>query len=400
VLQKRRFALALETLERRDVPAGNVLGVVQSGSLILTGDDLANEIEIRILDDKVRILGQNGTTVNGAASEVFGGVFKDVVMKLKGGDDILDFDNQAVVNRDLVFYGQSGADSVTTEPGVRIGRDFIVIGGGGTTDIDLTGMNIGRNAVFSGKADVLVDSANGTVVGGLLSISSPTLAGATLDDTVLGRLKLVGDDQAGAVLTDVVVGGKASIKGGPGDDLLIMDAGCGILGDLVVKLRGGDDTVGANGRVFGNATINLGGGSISTVATADLTVFGDLTIISEGSAADTWSFQGADVLGRTTLMSDKGADTVLFDDSNFYGRFDFLSGGGSDQVQIGDDLDVAFRAKTLIDLGNGADTLQLGVAAVGQAQFRAKTILQGGNGVDTLSDLNSVFDVGADILSF
>src|SRR5262245_35623533 len=115
---KRRnsVALGVEQLDERLVPAGNVVGVVENGNLILTGDGEDNAIEIRRGINAIRILGLAGTNVNGApGQEDFVGVFKDVIINLKAGDDLVSLEGggggtAAVIARDLVITGGNGSD--------------------------------------------------------------------------------------------------------------------------------------------------------------------------------------------------------------------------------------------------------------------------------------------------
>lgn len=402
----RRSLPSLEILEQREVPAGNVTGVAQNGNLYLTGDGADNSIEIRKGVSNIRILGLSGTSINGAGGlEDFSGVFKDVIINLKGGDDLLNLEGggggtAAVVYRDLIFRGGGGADTLTSVAGAVVGRDLVFLGAGDTSSATLDGIDIGRHARFSGSANVVVQASNFTKINGALVVQSSALADVTLDDTTLGRLNLAADGQVNADLTDVLVGGNARIKGGLGADVIDMGFGNEILGSLTIQTRGGDDTVEPNAEVGGNVTVHLGGGTNQVFETFSMTVYGNLTIRSSGSGVDNWTLDGVQILGGTSLSTGAGADIVLFDDCDFFGRLNFLGSGGGDQVQISDGANVFFYGPALFDLGNGADTLQLGAGGIGEADFNSGVTLQGGAGADTLNDLNSDFDEEPVILSF
>src|SRR5262245_2693277 len=75
-----RANLGLERLDDRIVPAGNVTGTVLDGTLTLIGDPQSNNIEISGFQGNIRVTGQGGTTVNGAASADFSGAYQDVVV--------------------------------------------------------------------------------------------------------------------------------------------------------------------------------------------------------------------------------------------------------------------------------------------------------------------------------
>lgn len=89
----RRYGL--ESLEARDLMAGNVDLTLQNGNLLLTGDNLGNGVQIRqISDNKYAIVGikQAGanTTINGAGFQVVSGVTGNVTFNMNGGNDQLD----------------------------------------------------------------------------------------------------------------------------------------------------------------------------------------------------------------------------------------------------------------------------------------------------------------------
>jgi hypothetical protein len=57
-----RPVLTLQTLESRDVPAGNVSATLTpTGLLNLVGDDLANAVTIRVVDNSITVTGDAGT---------------------------------------------------------------------------------------------------------------------------------------------------------------------------------------------------------------------------------------------------------------------------------------------------------------------------------------------------
>ena len=393
-----RANLGLERLDDRIVPAGNVTGVVQNGILTLTGDGEANSIVVRAgINNAVRITGTAGTTINGGGLVDFSGAFKDVIILLGGANDSVNLEGgglgtAARVSRDLVFYGGGGADTLTSEAGAVVGRDLTFIGGGAASNVTLDDLVVGRNATFSGNETVDIQSTNGTRVNGVLAISTPTIAIASLDGDDLGRLNIAAEGQAFVSMSNVFVGGNARIRGGVGNDSVDLFFGTEVLGKLVVNVQDGNDDIDMNADIGGDAYFFLGSGNTQDLTIQDSTIHGMLTIESSGSAIDDWDIDGVDVFGRTTMTCGDGADSVLFNDIHFYGATTFFGGGGADQVQIGDGNSVSFRGTTLFDMGTGADTLQLGDAGLGLANFHYLVTLEGGDGLDTLADLNSDFD--------
>src|SRR5882672_7896693 len=90
-ITSRRRILGLEQLERREVLAGNVAAVVRGGDLVVTGDNLGNDITItRSGASGITITG-NGTTVNGQAAVTLSNFRRNVNVDLNGGDDSVMF---------------------------------------------------------------------------------------------------------------------------------------------------------------------------------------------------------------------------------------------------------------------------------------------------------------------
>jgi hypothetical protein len=401
-----RFRPGLETLERREVPAGNVTAVIQDGSLILTGDGEDNILEIRKgLDHGVRVVGMAGTAINGAVGlEDFHGAFKDVVLNLKAGDDVVTLagggaGTAADIGRDLLIKGGAGHDALIAESGATIGRDLVFRGGAGATSATLDGLVVGRHAQLSGTGNVQWQSTNQTTVNGLLSVVSPALADVVLENTTLGRLQVTADGQASVDIDNLFVGGNVAITGGSGADTIDMFLGSDILGNLTIQTRGGSDDVEVMAEVGGNVLIHLGGGASHDLEMDSTAVYGNLTILSPGNAVDNWDLDGVTVLGRTRLESGGGDDVLRLEDGEFFGRFDFLGGAGADQVHIGDGNPVTYRAPVLIDLGTGADTLTLS-DGINLVEFLSRVTLQGGAGADTLNDLGGLFWEAPVIQSF
>ena len=90
--------LSVESMESRQLMAGNVFANVIGGDLVLTGDGASNGVEVRQLGAGVyRIIGtihggaQTHVWLGGVAanSQVVGGVNDDFQINLNAGDDFL-----------------------------------------------------------------------------------------------------------------------------------------------------------------------------------------------------------------------------------------------------------------------------------------------------------------------
>ena len=90
--------LQLESLENRELMAGNVSVAFHNGDLYITGDGAANDVQVRQSSPGVyKITGQThynaATKINGNANgtSTATGVYGNVFVSLGGGDDHLDF---------------------------------------------------------------------------------------------------------------------------------------------------------------------------------------------------------------------------------------------------------------------------------------------------------------------
>ena len=154
--------LQVESLENRELMAGNVSVSVQNGNLYITGDAARNHVEVR--QSSPGVFRVNGVTIGGAATKInnaTNGVFTtsavrgNVVISLGGGDDQLNFgtgDNRVInVPNNLSIDMGSGSDFLSI-------RDV------------KTGGNLGVNTGTGVKDETHVYKAD---VGGHLGINDP-----------------------------------------------------------------------------------------------------------------------------------------------------------------------------------------------------------------------------------
>jgi hypothetical protein len=123
----RRTRLHLECLEDRNLLAGNVNAFTSGGNLIIEGDDASNVITVESFRDGiVQVRGFNDpngvpTVVNQGANalRLFYGVNGNVVMHMKGGNDLVRVTN-LVIGGDLTVDMGPGFDQFAT------GRDALI----------------------------------------------------------------------------------------------------------------------------------------------------------------------------------------------------------------------------------------------------------------------------------
>jgi hypothetical protein len=199
-----------ESLETRQMMAGNVVGRTNHGTLTLKGDNFNNAITITagvvphsLLVTGFTPLGGTGTTVNGVASGTgvtFLNVTKGVTVKLGAGDDIVEFlptgNTHVVIDGKVKIDMGSGDDIVRTR---------------------LADFNSSLDIKTRGGTD-LVDIQVDTTVNGKTTIST----GADIDNVSMAnssfgelKIKLEGGDDELAILRTTVTT-QSSIDGGKG----------------------------------------------------------------------------------------------------------------------------------------------------------------------------------------
>jgi large repetitive protein len=186
----RRRRLAVEALEGRAVPAGNVTAALSStGLLSITGDDADNVFTLEVTEGNVTLTPDASTQINGQAAGTpvtLTGAARNLKANLKEGNDSVAIHNTA----DFVLTGSAAFDL-----------------GEGTNALDLstTGrIGLGALAVKAGDGDDTV-----TVRGGL-GDGSTIAAGATFD-LGAGAVNLVLGDDAGG-FGELSVQGRGGVR--------------------------------------------------------------------------------------------------------------------------------------------------------------------------------------------
>jgi VCBS repeat-containing protein len=165
IVARRRF-LGLESLERREVLAGNVSAVIQGGDLFVNGDSLGNDITItRSGPSSVTITG-NGTTVNGQTSLTLGNFQRNITVDLGIGNDVVNFKRTA----DDLFRIFGGLEVNTSGGNDRV--NF--------TDTEVQGLLF----VDTGSGNDQVNATPGTSGWGLRVLKVGSILAGSGDDVV------------------------------------------------------------------------------------------------------------------------------------------------------------------------------------------------------------------------
>lgn len=179
-LQGRK--LGLETLERRELLAGDVTAAVQGQMLVITGDDQANGVVLtydaaaKTYQVRGSEAGGSPTTINGLDTSQPGNVpsfanVKNIYVGLGGGDDHLQVGSAEAVDfvvakwlsiemgdgDDQVVLGQAGNGAGGAPPlaiRVQVGTGLKVDLGEGNDQLELAHARIGqRLQIFAGEGD-------------------------------------------------------------------------------------------------------------------------------------------------------------------------------------------------------------------------------------------------------
>jgi hypothetical protein len=414
----RQF-LQLERLEDRLALAGNVNVAINGGSLVVTGDDLSNQIVIESISaTQFRVQGQNQTRINtpnvDAPNPLFEAFFdlaaltKDVKIDLKKALDA----------------GAAGADEVRVD-GLDIAGKLDIKGKNGGV-VGLDGTNVGTTAT--------VKFGNGVFQPGVGSIVNFS------DCTIAKNLSITtGIDNDDVAFSFSTLGGNLTIKTNAGNDAVRVDGdyapGFNILldaptirGNVDIQTKDGNDSVTVAGqKVNGKTTIKAGKGenevdvlhNVLGIA-SDFTVSSkvkcnDVLITSENAVAGTADEVTVEdnILARNlTITTKTGDDEVLvrntFVGFHCTGNLKITTGDGNDTVNLdgraiaGDTImpvvpnpDVGngnhVTGTTIIDTGKGSDDVQIGRGDLqGTSLFEGKaTVLvgDGNNSVATLGEL-------------
>lgn len=288
---KNSRTLSFQTLEDRQLLAGNVSAVLSHGSLTLTGDQAGDAIQISQVANKTNqftVTGLDGSTVNGQASKTFT-ITGNISAIFKGGLDGL-----------FVGVPESEGNNFTMLPGslnvvlgngnntfelfnASVGGNLTVTGGSGSDNVQMQTSGIGRSNVNGGNHDCNIDLGGGintvemqytSVERDLLIYNNSSSSTGYVDLISLlggyvGRNATIQTGNANEYLeiNEYYFGGKLSIQTGAGNDEVVLgeslfengiipNSQYGIQADSIyADLGAGDDTLHVS-NLTGSASFN------------------------------------------------------------------------------------------------------------------------------------------------
>ncbi len=303
----RRAPLTLQTLERRENPAGNVVTSMAGGVLTLTGTDEAETFTIKngATAGTYVLTGTGLTTIDGAAN-VTTLAATSVKMVLNGGDDTVAADTgfPLTITGALTINGGDGANTVNfTTTASPVTLTSLAYTGGEGFDSLFIGQGTTAGAASTVAGAVAFTPGNG---GSDLQLTNTTVGGEVTDKAG------VGDDII--TLTQLTANKSVAADLSYGDGTLSASLNTVIAGGLSYKALDGADDVTLNAvAVNGAAGVTVAGG----IGDANLTTSNTVSVPAGGlSVAATNGFSDIVLAGTLTLLGDFKVNNLSADVSN------------------------------------------------------------------------------------
>ena len=280
---RRKQELSYQTLEGRRLLAGDVSVALSGSTLVVTGDDLSNQIEVsQNANGDVLFTGLDSTTINGQNAFTFTQTFERSRFELNDGADEVSFDG---------FEG---------------GREFRFLGGDGDDRLEATGVSARFYHVQGNDGDDAIQLSNS---------STQRSAYFHLGD---------GDDVLAVESFDA--GRNFKVFGNAGDDTFASNA-LTVDRKFRVNLGSGDDEALISGESdFGkSARVRLGSGNDFLGVLPGLNdataIFNKRTVIDAGSDNDVVVADADSTFERTAIFRGRsGTDAIDVGDADFERR--------------------------------------------------------------------------------
>ena len=280
---RRKQELSYQTLEGRRLLAGDVSVALSGSTLVVTGDDLSNQIEVsQNANGDVLFTGLDSTTINGQTAFTFTQTFERSRFELNDGADEVSFDG---------FEG---------------GREFRFLGGDGDDRLEATGVSARFYHVQGNDGDDAIQLSNS---------STQRSAYFHLGD---------GDDVLAVESFDA--GRNFKVFGNAGDDTFASNA-LTVDRKFRVNLGSGDDEALISGESdFGkSARVRLGSGNDFLGVLPGLNdataIFNKRTVIDAGSDNDVVVADADSTFERTAIFRGRsGTDAIDVGDADFERR--------------------------------------------------------------------------------
>jgi|GEM_PF-1870811 len=347
----KTFSPVLESLEPRLAPAGVAVSFV-GGALKITGTDEIDNIKIAPSASGFTITGLGDTLIafNGSATEVASveiteAITKGVVVDLKGGSDIFEWDTTSIAGGNmtlalgagdntvtlkslslpgsLTVTALEGSDLVSTSGFLEVGGKTVFNLGNGGNSIALVDTVIFKSSLNyiggSGRDEITLDQAGGAFlqIKGLadfkmgagtsvVDFDGETMSLASVSYTALDHTG--GGESSTFLLSSglLEINGSLTIKHGLGNSNTTVTAETYGSGKVAITHAGGGSqstalVFGTNGLISGGLTITngAGGSQLNSIGGGIVSIDGNL-VIKNGAATEV-SHQVTNVISMSTL---------------------------------------------------------------------------------------------------
>ncbi len=375
--------VGVETLEPRLLMSGNVTATVADGDVLVRGGRADNAVVVDqdgLADGQIRLVGVDGTTINGQAEVILDDVVGALAFDLRGGDDAVTLDGVTLPG-DLTVLGGRGDNAVVLTD-VDIAGDVTVRNRRGADTFELTGASrIGD--------DLTIDNRSGGATTTITGVSDDG------DPPAITPVEIGGDvslrNRRGATTTTlehVTVGGEVGVRNARGVDVLELLGQTRIGGDLTIDHGPGDSTTRLEGL-----------DALTRVGVEDFAFFGR-------SGDDILRMKHVTFDGDLDIRMGRGADGAEFRSTDVLGDVLFVGGPGADYASIQDreqgmgDTYCWFFGEARFEFGVGRDGFGFGMAGLmtpgpaGGLYFRNGVDVDGGRGEDVWIHSMSAADGG------
>jgi hypothetical protein len=320
---RRSRKLSFQSLEERTLMAGDVGAAVSNGTLTLTGDSNANDVQVvqligtdgRLVAGDFIVIGKNGTTINGFSSRSFGNVTNMNVTLGNPG-------SRNTGNDDHFTLGADTTDLKATT--LTLAGALVVDMGDGNNQVDLQGVKIGGETVVNTGKDLDVVLVRGTFLRSLtVNTGNSGDTFQTLNTTVANNLNIqMGTDVSNDVvdLSNTIVGFDLNIQTGDSSndgigDTVLLDH-LNVTHDLSVVTGSGTDNVSiTNSNLHDKVFMDLGAGNDSlSISNVGIT---DAVTINLGAGDDTVRLSTVSG-GPTTIDGGTGSNDRIFMDAHVH----------------------------------------------------------------------------------
>ncbi|MFT4570403.1 MAG: hypothetical protein ACI8TX_000342 [Hyphomicrobiaceae bacterium] len=207
--------------------AGNVsVSVDGRDNLVVTGDGLANDITINdtATSGVFLVTGNDGTTINGGASDEVGVADRDFIIELGGGSDNLeivgvDLLKKLNVSVNLKITDDAGDNTILIDTVLVSKRVKIILGDGANT-VDIVDSDLTKNSkIQTGDGIDTITIDGGSFRGGIKTNDSNDVITVMNTGQFKNVLKIIsGNDDDSIEVTNVEYERKVLVNAGPGFD--------------------------------------------------------------------------------------------------------------------------------------------------------------------------------------